>query len=81
MLSPLLEDPAPEWPLWPWWSAADTTLYQCEALGQYEILGSTVDDAAGEASIKWPYAGPGLPRRSHRGQAVETGESYCDRVS
>ena len=53
MLSPLLEDPAPEWPFLALVvSGGHTTLYRCHSLGQYEVLGATVDDAAGEAFDK-----------------------------
>ena len=53
LLSPLLEDPAPRWPFLALVvSGGHTTLYRCEALGRYEVLGETVDDAAGEAFDK-----------------------------
>ncbi len=53
MLSPLLEDPAPQWPFLALVvSGGHTTLYRCTALGDYEVLGQTVDDAAGEAYDK-----------------------------
>jgi N6-L-threonylcarbamoyladenine synthase len=53
LLSPLLEDPAPQWPfLGLVVSGGHTTLYKCSGLGDYEILGTTVDDAAGEAFDK-----------------------------
>ncbi len=53
LLSPLLEDPAPAWPFLALVvSGGHTALYRCEGLGQYETLGETVDDAAGEAFDK-----------------------------
>lgn len=53
MLSPLLEDPAPEYPFLALVvSGGHTTLYHCHAHGHYSILGETVDDAAGEAYDK-----------------------------
>lgn len=53
LLSALLEDPAPSWPFLALVvSGGHTTLYRCEALGRYTILGQTVDDAAGEAFDK-----------------------------
>lgn len=53
MLSPLLENPAPEWPFLALVvSGGHTTLYRCHSVGEYESLGSTVDDAAGEAFDK-----------------------------
>jgi len=53
MLSPLLEDPAPVWPFLALVaSGGHTTLYHCHEVSQYDVLGSTVDDAAGEAFDK-----------------------------
>jgi N6-L-threonylcarbamoyladenine synthase len=53
LLSPLLEDPAPSWPFLSLVvSGGHTTLYRCDALGSYTVLGETVDDAAGEAFDK-----------------------------
>ena len=53
LLSPLLEDPAPEFPFLSLVvSGGHTTLYLAKELGQYEVLGQTVDDAAGEAFDK-----------------------------
>ena len=53
MLSPLLEDPPPQWPFLALVvSGGHTALYHCRALGQYEVLAETVDDAAGEAFDK-----------------------------
>lgn len=43
-------------------SGGHTSLYYCRALGDYQILGSTVDDAAGEAFDKFAkMAGLGYP--------------------
>ena len=53
LLSALLEDPAPAWPFLALVvSGGHTTLYACHGLGRYEVLGETVDDAAGEAYDK-----------------------------
>lgn len=53
LLSALLEDPAPTWPFLALVvSGGHTALYACHALGRYEVLGETVDDAAGEAYDK-----------------------------
>jgi N6-L-threonylcarbamoyladenine synthase len=53
LLSPLLEDPPPEFPFLALVvSGGHTTLYRADAPGRYEALGSTVDDAAGEAYDK-----------------------------
>lgn len=53
LLSPLLEDPAPSFPFLALVvSGGHTTLYLARAVGDYEVLGQTVDDAAGEAYDK-----------------------------
>ncbi len=53
LLSPLLEDPPPEWPFLALVvSGGHTTLYLARGLGDYEVLAETVDDAAGEAYDK-----------------------------
>ena len=53
MLSPLLEDPPPDWPFLALVvSGGHTALYHCRGLGDYETLAETVDDAAGEAFDK-----------------------------
>ncbi len=53
MLAPLLEDPAPAWPFLALVvSGGHTALYLCRGLGDYEVLGETLDDAAGEAFDK-----------------------------
>ena len=53
LLSPLLEEDSPEFPFLSLVvSGGHTTLYLARALGEYEVLGQTVDDAAGEAFDK-----------------------------
>ncbi len=53
LLSPLLEDPAPSFPFLALVvSGGHTTLYLARDVGDYEVLGQTVDDAAGEAYDK-----------------------------
>ena len=53
LLSPLLSDPAPTFPFIALLvSGGHTQLMQVSAVGQYELLGETVDDAAGEAFDK-----------------------------
>ncbi|MCA9566650.1 MAG: tRNA (adenosine(37)-N6)-threonylcarbamoyltransferase complex transferase subunit TsaD [Myxococcales bacterium] len=53
LLSCLLEDPAPTFPFLALVvSGGHTTLYRADALGDYSVLASTVDDAAGEAYDK-----------------------------
>ncbi len=53
LLSPLLEDPAPEFPFVALLvSGGHSMLVGVEAPGSYELLGETLDDAAGEAFDK-----------------------------
>lgn len=53
LLSPLLSTPAPSFPFIALLvSGGHTQLVQVEAVGQYKLLGETVDDAAGEAFDK-----------------------------
>lgn len=53
LLSPLLEERAPDFPFLSLVvSGGHTTLYLAHELGEYEVLGQTVDDAAGEAFDK-----------------------------
>jgi N6-L-threonylcarbamoyladenine synthase len=53
LLSPLLDPDPPTFPFLALVvSGGHTTLYRCDALGRYAILGQTVDDAAGEAFDK-----------------------------
>ncbi|MEM6926312.1 MAG: tRNA (adenosine(37)-N6)-threonylcarbamoyltransferase complex transferase subunit TsaD [Myxococcota bacterium] len=53
LLSARMEAEPPEWPfLGLVVSGGHTTLYVAHALGRYEVLGQTVDDAAGEAFDK-----------------------------
>ena len=75
LLSTLLEDPAPEFPfLGLLISGGHTTLYLAHALGDYELISTTVDDAAGEAFDKvarvlgLPYpGGPHIDRLAQSG--------------
>ena len=49
LLSPLLNDPAPEFPFLSMVvSGGHTTLYLVEGIGEYKVLGQTIDDAVGE---------------------------------
>ena len=53
LLSPLLEEPPPPFPyLCLLVSGGHSTLYLVSGLGRYEVLGQTIDDAAGEAFDK-----------------------------
>jgi len=53
LLAPLLDSPAPEYPFLSLVvSGGHTTLYLARAMGDYEVLAQTIDDAAGEAYDK-----------------------------
>ena len=53
LLSPLLSDPAPEFPFVALLvSGGHTQLMRVDGVGKYELLGESVDDAAGEAFDK-----------------------------
>jgi N6-L-threonylcarbamoyladenine synthase len=53
LLSPLLSDPAPEFPFVALLvSGGHTQLMRVDAIGRYTLLGESVDDAAGEAFDK-----------------------------
>jgi N6-L-threonylcarbamoyladenine synthase len=53
LLAPMLETPAPQFPFTALLvSGGHTQLYLVRGLGQYELLGESVDDAAGEAFDK-----------------------------
>lgn len=55
LLAPMLEDPAPEFPFVALLvSGGHTLLAEVKGVGQYTLLGESLDDAAGEASIKPP---------------------------
>ncbi len=77
LLSPLLSDPAPTFPFIALLvSGGHTQLMQVSAVGHYELLGETVDDAAGEAFDKsakllglgYP-GGPALARLAAHGNS------------
>ena len=77
LLSPLLSDPAPIFPFIALLvSGGHTQLMQVNDVGQYKLLGETVDDAAGEAFDKsakllglgYP-GGPALAKLAARGNA------------
>ncbi|MDE2310990.1 MAG: tRNA (adenosine(37)-N6)-threonylcarbamoyltransferase complex transferase subunit TsaD [Betaproteobacteria bacterium] len=76
LLSPLLSDPAPEFPFVALLvSGGHTQLMRVDGVGQYTLLGETLDDAAGEAFDKsakllglgYP-GGPELAKLAARGQ-------------
>ena len=77
LLAPLLENPAPAFPFVALLvSGGHTQLMRVSAIGQYELLGETLDDAAGEAFDKtaqllelgYP-GGPQIARLAEQGQA------------
>ncbi len=75
LLAPMLEDPAPDFPFVALLvSGGHTLLVQVEGVGAYQLLGESVDDAAGEAFDKTakllglPYpGGPELARLAQQG--------------
>lgn len=75
LLSPLLEDPAPAFPFVSLLvSGGHTLLVDVKAVGEYEVLGESVDDAVGEAFDKtakllgMPYpGGPYLAAKAEQG--------------
>ncbi|MGB6102626.1 MAG: tRNA (adenosine(37)-N6)-threonylcarbamoyltransferase complex transferase subunit TsaD [Pusillimonas sp.] len=78
LLSPLLADPAPEFPFVALLvSGGHTQLMRVDGVGAYELLGETLDDAAGEAFDKtaklmglgYP-GGPALSRLAEQGDAA-----------
>jgi len=76
LLAPMLEDDPPEFPFVALLvSGGHTMLVAVEAIGRYQILGETLDDAAGEAFDKTaklldlPYpGGPALARLAESGR-------------
>lgn len=77
LLSPLLSDPAPEFPFVALLvSGGHTQLMRVDGVGQYNLLGETLDDAAGEAFDKsakllglgYP-GGPALAALAEQGRA------------
>src|SRR5690554_1557168 len=77
LLSPMLADPAPDFPFVALLvSGGHTQLMRVDGVGRYELLGETLDDAAGEAFDKtakllglgYP-GGPELSRLARQGDA------------
>ncbi|ARP97449.1 tRNA (adenosine(37)-N6)-threonylcarbamoyltransferase complex transferase subunit TsaD [Bordetella genomosp. 13] len=77
LLSPLLADPRPDFPFVALLvSGGHTQLMRVDGVGRYELLGETLDDAAGEAFDKsakllglgYP-GGPALSKMAERGDA------------
>lgn len=77
LLSPLMAEPAPEFPFVALLvSGGHTQIMQVNAVGQYELLGETLDDAAGEAfdksakllGLSYP-GGPALAKLAEKGDS------------
>ncbi|MBR9726603.1 tRNA (adenosine(37)-N6)-threonylcarbamoyltransferase complex transferase subunit TsaD [Shewanella intestini] len=77
LLAPMLEDDAPEFPFIALLvSGGHTMLVQVEGIGQYQVLGESVDDAAGEAfdktaklmGLDYP-GGPRLAKLAEQGES------------
>jgi N6-L-threonylcarbamoyladenine synthase len=57
-------------------SGGHTSLYHCQGFGKYQILGQTVDDAAGEAYDKFAkMLGLGFPGGALVDQSAQTGDA------
>jgi N6-L-threonylcarbamoyladenine synthase len=76
LLSPLLDDPAPQFPFVALLvSGGHTMLVHVHALGCYELLGETLDDAAGEAFDKTArLLGLGFPGGREVAQLAQSGD-------
>ena len=81
LLSPFLSADPPQFPFVALLvSGGHTQLMRVDGVGRYELLGETIDDAAGEAFDKTRQAaGPGLSRRAGAGAAGRAGR--CRRLS
>ena len=77
LLAPLLEEDAPEFPFVALLvSGGHTQLIEVQGIGEYKLLGESLDDAAGEAfdkvakMLKLPYpGGPQVAKLAEQGQA------------
>ena len=76
LLSPMLDDPAPQFPFVALLvSGGHTMLVHVHALGCYELLGETLDDAAGEAFDKTArLLGLGFPGGREVAQLAQSGD-------
>ena len=77
LLAPMLEDPAPDFPFVALLvSGGHTLLAEVKGVGQYELLGESLDDAAGEAFDKTAkMLGLGYPGGPVLAKLAEQGES------
>ncbi len=78
LLSPLLANPRPEFPFVALLvSGGHTQLMRVDGVGRYELLGETVDDAAGEAFDKTAQLlGLGYPGGPALSKLADTGDAY-----
>jgi N6-L-threonylcarbamoyladenine synthase len=78
LLSPLLADPKPEFPFIALLvSGGHTQLMRVDGVGRYQLLGETLDDAAGEAFDKTAQLlGLGYPGGPAISKLAETGDAY-----
>jgi N6-L-threonylcarbamoyladenine synthase len=78
LLSPLLANPAPEFPFIALLvSGGHTQLMRVDAVGTYRLLGETLDDAAGEAFDKTATVlGLGYPGGPALARLAESGDSH-----
>ena len=78
LLSPLLADPRPEFPFVALLvSGGHTQLMRVDGIGRYELLGETVDDAAGEAFDKTAQLlGLGYPGGPALSRLADAGHPY-----
>ncbi|TCS74015.1 O-sialoglycoprotein endopeptidase [Sulfuritortus calidifontis] len=78
LLSPLLSEPRPEFPFVALLvSGGHTQLMRVDGVGRYELLGETVDDAAGEAFDKTAQLlGLGYPGGPALSKLAEQGDAY-----
>jgi N6-L-threonylcarbamoyladenine synthase len=78
LLSPLLANPKPEFPFVALLvSGGHTQLMRVDGVGRYQLLGETVDDAAGEAFDKTAQLlGLGYPGGPALSKLADTGQAY-----
>ena len=78
LLSPLLSEPRPEFPFVALLvSGGHTQLMRVDGVGRYQLLGETVDDAAGEAFDKTAQLlGLGYPGGPALSRLADTGQPY-----
>jgi N6-L-threonylcarbamoyladenine synthase len=82
LLSPLLAEPRPEFPFVALLvSGGHTQLMRVDGVGRYELLGETVDDAAGEAFDKTAQLlGLGYPGGPALSRLADGGDAYRHRL-